>query len=282
MELNDVRKEIDSVDQEIKKLFKKRMMLADEVAIVKARTEDDIFKPEREKEIVDKLTMGVDQSIKREYTALIKRIMEISRKYQYGRTLELRNCLNLDYVSKEPELWKTAVLKNEMRFCKEYDDSKIISVDSYDEMEKTISSGAADSCIGVIEDIGFGVSDEFHTLILKNKLYINHCDILSDGERRLKLVRVSKLLVAGDDDNRLKIMFVCSNKSGSLASVLAMIADYGVNMTEIHSIPDKNKDWNYIFMVELAANIKQQEIKAMIFQLISETEKFQIMGSYKY
>ena len=37
----------------------------------------------------------------REYTALIKRIMEVSRKYQYGRTLELRQCFPFEY-SKMP------------------------------------------------------------------------------------------------------------------------------------------------------------------------------------
>ena len=43
MTLADVRKNIDRVDKEIKQLFKERMVLADNVAQVKAETEDDIY-----------------------------------------------------------------------------------------------------------------------------------------------------------------------------------------------------------------------------------------------
>lgn len=69
MDLKDVRTEIDSVDLQIKELFKKRMELADAVARVKAETEDAIYKPDREKEIIDHLTEGVSPAINYEYTA---------------------------------------------------------------------------------------------------------------------------------------------------------------------------------------------------------------------
>ncbi|MGN0394668.1 MAG: chorismate mutase, partial [Coprococcus sp.] len=45
MTLDEVRLNIDKVDKEIKTLFKERMMLADNVARIKAETEDDIYKP---------------------------------------------------------------------------------------------------------------------------------------------------------------------------------------------------------------------------------------------
>ena len=82
MTLADVRKNIDRVDKEIKQLFKERMVLADNVAQVKAETEYDIYKPDREEAIISNLTGDVDDNSKMESTALIKRIMEISRKYQ--------------------------------------------------------------------------------------------------------------------------------------------------------------------------------------------------------
>ena len=80
MTLADVRTEIDSVDSQIKTLFEKRMQLAEHVATIKAETADAIFKPEREEIIISKLTKDVDEKIVKEYTALIKRIMEVSRK----------------------------------------------------------------------------------------------------------------------------------------------------------------------------------------------------------
>ena len=72
MTLEEVRKEIDKVDSQIKKLFSERMELADNVAKVKAETGDVILKPEREEIIISNLTEDVKPSIVKEYTALIK------------------------------------------------------------------------------------------------------------------------------------------------------------------------------------------------------------------
>lgn len=77
MTLEEVRKQIDMVDKQIKSLFKERMMLADQVARVKTESEDAIYKPDREEAIITKLTGDVDDSIKKEYTALIKPILHV-------------------------------------------------------------------------------------------------------------------------------------------------------------------------------------------------------------
>ena len=60
-----------------------------------------------------------------------------------------------------------------------------------------------------------------------------------------------------------------------------MIADYGVNVTEIHSMPyTDGEDWNYRFFVELGINMLGDEAKALVFQLSEETQDMQILGSY--
>ena len=159
MTLSDVRKNIDRVDKEIKQLFKERMMLADNVARVKAETDDDIYKPDREETIIANLTGDVDDDIKMEYTALIKRIMEISRKYQYGRTLELRNCLNVDYEENEPEIDAVAMIKPELYICQGCSRDKVVAVDSYDDVYELIKSGKVDAGMGILEDISYGVSE---------------------------------------------------------------------------------------------------------------------------
>ena len=51
-------------------------------------------------------------------------------------------------------------------------------------------------------------------------------------------------------------------------------------MTEIHSRPDHNENWNYMFMVEIAANLLEKGTRSLIFQLMNETQAFQLLGSY--
>ena len=100
----------------------------------------------------------------------------------------------------------------------------------------------------------------------------------SPANARLK-IRLSQSILL-ENHNRLKIMFVCRNKSGSLASVLSMISDYGVNLTEIHSVPFRRDEWNYRFYIEMDGNLLTKETQALVFQLMNETEEFKILGSY--
>lgn len=280
MTLEEVRGNIDRVDSEIKKLFQERMELADNVARVKAETGDDIFKPDRELAIIDKLTKDVGKDIKKEYIALIKRIMEISRKYQYGRTLELRDCLGVEYETMEKKVSSVAMIKPELYICNMISKDKVITVDSFDEVGSLIEQDKAEAGIGILEDVSVQAADEIHSMLVRKGLYINQCQIVEDSGVRKKVVLFTKKLIVTSEHNRMKVMFVCKNKSGALASILSMISDYNVNLTEIHSKPNQEAEWNYEFYVELSGNFLEKEMQALIFQLMNETEHFQILGSY--
>lgn len=56
MELSDIRKEIDAVDDRILELFLRRMELAEAVAAYKRERNQPILNKDREKEILDKVT----------------------------------------------------------------------------------------------------------------------------------------------------------------------------------------------------------------------------------
>lgn len=282
MTLGEVRTEIDRVDGQIKELFAQRMRLADNVAAIKAETADAIFKPDREEIIISSLTKDVDASIVKEYTALIKRIMEISRKYQYGRTLALRDCFPFSYETEAPVVDRLAMRKQELYICDMYSKDRVVTVNTFDEIGRMVSDGGVSAGAGILENISFGVSDALHQMLTKYKLYINGCYVREEDGVMKKVAVFSKKLVVLPNHNRLKIVFVCPNRSGSLSSILSMISDYGVNLTEIHSLPNgQRENWNYEFFLELDMNLLSQEGRALIFQLSEETEKLEILGSYE-
>jgi chorismate mutase/prephenate dehydratase len=281
MNLDEVRAGIDRVDAQIKALFIERMELADHVARIKAETSDEIYKPEREEAIIKKNSDGMDSNVKMEYTALIKRIMEVSRKYQYGRTLEIRHCFPFSYETTMPALNRVAMVKSQLYLCSGISRDQVTAMDTFDEAGALVQSGAVDAGMGVMEEIGKRTNDELNTMLMRKNLYINNCTILSENGRMLKLVTFSKKLIVTEEHNRLKLLFVCPNKSGSLGSILCQIADYGVNLTEIHSRPNGEKEnWNYEFYVELSLNLLQKDAQALLFQLSKETAYLQILGSF--
>ena len=85
MTLEEVRCQIDSIDAEIRELIMKRLDCSRNVAMVKQASGNlVIYRAEREAEILERLSLGVPDDRKAEYLAVVKKIMETSRMYQYG------------------------------------------------------------------------------------------------------------------------------------------------------------------------------------------------------
>ena len=84
MTLDEIRKQIDEVDTQVKPLFIKRMECAKHVAEAKAKTGGDVFVKEREVEIIKKRAADVPEDIYDEYVTFLKHMMSVSRRYQYG------------------------------------------------------------------------------------------------------------------------------------------------------------------------------------------------------
>lgn len=81
MNLDEIRNEIDHIDHELVYLFQMRMNLVGEVAQYKSANSLPIFNPEREREILERLT---PEGALGPYTkTFLESIFEISKSYQH-------------------------------------------------------------------------------------------------------------------------------------------------------------------------------------------------------
>lgn len=370
MTLSDLRNKIDKIDLEIKELFLQRMKVAEEVAECKSRTGDKILKPEREDEIIERLTDGMDDEMKLAYASFIKKVMEVSRTFQYRRLLELGAVFKPEFREEEPVV-KEACYQglpgsySELAAGNIFPDAECSSVETFEDVFLTIGGGKAQAGVVPLENTTAGSVYEVYDLLMKHDLYINyseivkvdHClaaiqgavlenikevhshpqaiaqsseflkqkgiaaressntavaakyvaesgdkskgaicsreaaerynlDILLEGinhnkENATKFVAVSKNLVVKDNHDRIAIVFACPHRSGSLAGVLGIFGDYGVNLTEIHSRPDGKNPWSYLFYVDFTGNLKDERIRALFYQLFEELPFVKIIGSYR-
>ena len=85
MELSDIRTEIDAIDEEVAKLFVRRMACADQVAAAKRTSGKAVLDPGREREILAKVAERVGPGLETEGKFLFSTLMSISRGRQ--RTL---------------------------------------------------------------------------------------------------------------------------------------------------------------------------------------------------
>ncbi len=67
MNFSEIRKDINRVDSAIRELFLLRMSLALEVAETKAQSDDKIYKPDREAEIIEKRSAGMEEELRLKY-----------------------------------------------------------------------------------------------------------------------------------------------------------------------------------------------------------------------
>lgn len=82
MDLKDIRREIDSVDEELVKLFVRRMKAADAVAAAKRGSGKPVSDPAREREILAKIAAEVGPELENESRLLFSTLMALSRGRQ--------------------------------------------------------------------------------------------------------------------------------------------------------------------------------------------------------
>lgn len=90
MTLEEIRIEIDSIDNAIKPLFIRRMECAKHVAEVKSATGGSVYVPEREQAVIERRSSGVEADIKEEYMAFLGHLMSVCRRYEYGLLEEMQ------------------------------------------------------------------------------------------------------------------------------------------------------------------------------------------------
>ncbi|MCD8355786.1 MAG: prephenate dehydratase [Clostridia bacterium] len=95
-----------------------------------------------------------------------------------------------------------------------------------------------------------------------------------------RFIAVTRSLSAQEDDTRVSLVLTLPHIVGSLYGALAVFADYGVNMTEIHSRPLRDMPWNYCFYIDFDGNLLNKDTRALIYQLMQECSYTRILGSY--
>ena len=85
LDLQEIRKKLDGIDNQLVELFEKRMALCSDVAEFKIQTGKKVYDGERERQKLDSVMAMADSEFnKKGVYELFSQIMTISRKLQYG------------------------------------------------------------------------------------------------------------------------------------------------------------------------------------------------------
>ena len=183
MNLEEIRTETDKIDDEIARLFEKRLTLVASVAKVKAETNAAILKPTREREIIARLTKEHGEMSADYMKLLFTTIFDISRSHQIVLTnRSSKTAENIDQALKNtPQLFpKDAQVAcqgtegaNSTFACEKlFTRPTILYFNSFDNVFSAVEKGLCQYGILPVENSLHGSVTNVYDLMKKNQFYI--------------------------------------------------------------------------------------------------------------
>ncbi len=103
---------------------------------------------------------------------------------------------------------------------------------------------------------------------------------LKNNYTRFLVLQRAEVVKEVEGANKASINFHTDHSKGSLVKVLINIAEAGINLSKLQSMPIPGSDFKYSFHADLEFDTKEQFDKALI-QVEKKTEALQILGVYK-
>ena len=114
---------------------------------------------------------------------------------------------------------------------------------------------------------------------------LNDLDILEESIQD-RATNTTRFLVIGEKtcpatgDDRTSILFSIHDRPGSLVKALQAFDKLNVNMSKIESRPSKQRDWEYIFYVDLAGHCTDPAVSDALMELEKHCSLVKMFGSY--
>lgn len=176
MDLQESRKRIDEIDQQLIKLFADRMETVTHVATYKLENNLPVFQPEREKGIIQRMTGAAPEALKEYAEMFFTNLMETSKCYQ----LKILNpSLSYDFTEASVLSSQTIVCKgsrgsNVYLAAKTFlPEAKIDCCRSFEEVFEMVESGKAECGIVPIIHTEDRTLTDVYRLLEKHNCYIN-------------------------------------------------------------------------------------------------------------
>ncbi len=182
MSLENIRKKLDVIDEQIVKLYEERMQLCEEVGIDKVKTGKKVYDKQRENEkLAVLMSKASNEFNRRGIKELFEQIMSMSRKRQYqilgnhgvfGRTsfieLDTLQSENARLVFQGVEgAYSQAALQQFFG-----DNKNVFHVDTFRDAMEAIEEGSADFAVLPIENSSAGAVSQVYDLLVEFENYI--------------------------------------------------------------------------------------------------------------
>ena len=104
--------------------------------------------------------------------------------------------------------------------------------------------------------------------------------INDEKDNKTRFICVSRDYPHKTGNDMTSIAFTTLNKPGALVDVLAVLKEYGLNMSHIDSRPSKKTFGEYMFYVDFDGHIEDENVKSALQKIKPLTTFYYMLGSY--
>ena len=80
--------------------------------------------------------------------------------------------------------------------------------------------------------------------------------------------------------SRVSLIIAFENKPGALYEMLSKLAALDINMTKLESCPVSGSDFEFIFFIELEADLRDPSVRACLEEMERSCARFHFLGNY--
>lgn len=284
MDLNELRLEIDKIDDELVSLFAQRMEVSSRIANYKKENGLPILVPERELQKLQDVAAKAGPEMANYTRVLYDLLFELSRGYQsqlsaartalFGRISQA--------IADTPKLLpKGAAVacmgaqdENARMVCgKLFGDCQMLPFKNTEGILSAVTGGMCRYGILPLE----GNKKALYDLLTQQGLYILRRFRFTDSRQYLC---ISKALEIYPGSDRCSIRMALSNRPGALYKVLARLYTLGINVAGLESGPIPERNFQAMFYFDLETSVYSEEFVLLMCELQDLCEDFSYLGSY--
>jgi chorismate mutase/prephenate dehydratase len=110
------------------------------------------------------------------------------------------------------------------------------------------------------------------------KIVCSDIEDITNNITRFLVISKEDAQPTGDD--KTIILFSTAHKTGALVDVLSIFKDYGINMTNIGSRPNKKREWEYYFFVDFLGHRTDKHVAEALGKAGKHCLQLSVLGSF--
>ena len=110
------------------------------------------------------------------------------------------------------------------------------------------------------------------------KVLCQNIEDVSNNITRFLVISKNDARPSGDD--KTVVLFSTSHKTGALVDVLNVFREYGINMTNIGSRPNKKREWEYYFFVDFLGHREEDNVQKALEEAKQHCLQLSVLGSF--